>query len=66
MTYAADGDVLTGNDSVNGNWTYTYDDFNRALTAVSNTGEGCSWDYDRYGNRWHQNTAQRDLPCAAV
>jgi len=20
------------------------------------TGMGCSWDYDRYGNRWHQNT----------
>ena len=55
--YAPNNEILAANDSVNGNWVYTYDDFNRLSTAVaSNRGLGCSWDYDRYGNRWHQNT----------
>ena len=55
--YAPNNEILAANDSVNGNWVYTYDDFNRLSTAVaSNKGLGCSWDYDRYGNRWHQNT----------
>lgn len=53
--YAPNGNVLFANDSVNGAWAYTYDEFNRLLTAVSaNRGEGCSWDYDRYGNRWEE------------
>jgi RHS repeat-associated protein len=56
VAYAANGDVLTANDAVNGNWTYAYDAFNRLLTAVSsNTGLGCSWVYDRFGNRLQQN-----------
>jgi RHS repeat-associated protein len=55
---APNGDFLSVTDTVNGNWTYTYDDFNRLSTAVGSTGLGCSWDYDRYGNRWHQNTHQ--------
>jgi RHS repeat-associated protein len=49
-------------DTVNGNWTYTYDDFNRLLTGVGNNGQGCSWDYDRYGNRWHQNAHSGTCP----
>ena len=56
LTYAPNGDILNANDSVNGSWTYTYDTFNRLKTAVATNGSGCSWDYDRYGNRWHQNT----------
>jgi RHS repeat-associated protein len=56
VAYAANGDVLSGNDTVNGNWTYAYDAFNRLLTAASsNTGLGCSWVYDRFGNRLQQN-----------
>lgn len=54
LTYAPDGDLLTGNDSVNGNWTYGYDDFNR-LKSASATGQSYTYDYDRFGNRWHQN-----------
>jgi len=54
LTYAPNGDVLTGNDSVNGNWTYGYDDFNR-LKSASATGQSYTYDYDRFGNRWHQN-----------
>lgn len=54
LTYAPNGDLLTGNDSVNGNWTYGYDDFNR-LKSASATGQAYTFDYDRFGNRWHQN-----------
>ena len=44
------------NDTVNGNWVYTYDSFNRLSTAVAaGKGLGCGWLYDRYGNRWQQN-----------
>jgi RHS repeat-associated protein len=37
-----------------------YDNFNRLISAneVNSSGttiDGLSWDYDRYGNRWHQN-----------
>src|SRR5579862_6909662 len=31
--YAGNGDVLGANDSVNGNWTYTYDPMNRLVTS---------------------------------
>jgi len=56
LLYAPNGDVTTLNDSVNGNWLNTYDDFNRLSTAVaSNAGEGCSFGYDRYGNRWQES-----------
>jgi len=41
---------------VNGNWSYSYDDFNR-LSTVSNSSlmQAFSYTYDRYGNRWHQD-----------
>ena len=45
---------MTGNDSVNGNWAYSYDAFNRLISA-SATGQPYTYDYDRFGNRWHQN-----------
>jgi RHS repeat-associated protein len=54
--YAPNGDILAANDSVNGNWTHTYDDFNSLLGANQNSGaQVYSYDYDRFGNRWHQN-----------
>jgi len=52
--YAPDGEIVLANDSVNGNWTYSYDAFNR-LAAASATGQGYSYAYDRFGNRWQQN-----------
>jgi RHS repeat-associated protein len=56
LGYAPNGDVLTANDSVNGNWTYSYDDFNRLATAGnSSPQQGFSYAYDQYGNRWQQN-----------
>jgi RHS repeat-associated protein len=56
-SYAPDGDILSVNDSVNGNWTYTYDDFNRLATANA-IGQAYTYKYDRYGNRWQQNGPQ--------
>jgi RHS repeat-associated protein len=65
LTFAPDGNILTSNDSVNGNWTYTYDPFNRLACSNLASNGTCSsptngtpsytYDYDRYGNRWHQN-----------
>lgn len=54
--YAPDGDVLAANDSVNGDWTYSYDQFNRLEGSNKNNGADVySYVYDRYGNRWQQN-----------
>ncbi len=56
--YAGNGNVLFANDSVNGNWAYTYDSFNRLMTASQNSGQsGYSYVYDQFGNRLQQNVA---------
>jgi RHS repeat-associated protein len=57
LSYTADNNILTGNDSINGNWSYTYDDFGRVATS-SKTGQSFSYQYDRLGNRWNQNAPQ--------
>lgn len=60
-SYAPNGDILGVNDSVNGNWTYSYDDFNRLIGSSCNSHcpdgqdtQGFSYGYDRYANRWTQ------------
>lgn len=54
--YAPDGDILAANDSVNGNWTYSYDPLNRLIGSSQNSGTATySYAYDRFGNRWQQN-----------
>lgn len=58
ITYSENSDILTANDSVNGNWTYVYDDFNR-LASSSKTGVTYTYVYDRFGNRWQQNNGWR-------
>ncbi|MGO9270721.1 MAG: RHS repeat-associated core domain-containing protein [Terriglobia bacterium] len=43
---------------MNGNWTYTYDDFNRLAAASmppSTPTLAYSYTYDRFGNRWNQS-----------
>ena len=59
--YSGNGDVLSSQDSVNGNWTYQYDDFNRVVTANASSGPmngtAMTWTYDRFGNRWSQTGA---------
>jgi RHS repeat-associated protein len=52
--YAPNGDILLANDSVNGNWTYGYDAFNR-LVSASKPGQSFAYGYDRFGNRWTVN-----------
>jgi RHS repeat-associated protein len=55
---APNDDILTANDSANGNWTYNYDDFNRLLSATNSTKSlAYTYGYDRYGNRWQQYLA---------
>src|ERR1700731_2567208 len=52
--FAPNSDILLANDSANGNWTYSYDALNRLVSANA-TGQSYTYDYDRFGNRWHQN-----------
>ncbi len=54
LTYEPNSDIATANDSVNSNWTYTYDAFNR-LSTSSSAAQSYSYVYDRFGNRWQQN-----------
>jgi len=52
LTYYPNGNLQSATDSVNGNWTYINDTLNRLSTAVSsNTGQGCQFSYDAFGNR---------------
>src|SRR5207248_11552459 len=37
-SFAPNGDILAANDSVNGNWNYSYDQFNRLVGATQNAG----------------------------
>ncbi len=60
VNYAPNGKMLSANENINGTsgtWTYTYDEFNRITTAIQNGGANLTWDYDRFGNRWHQNSS---------
>jgi RHS repeat-associated protein len=53
LNYAPNAQITAANDSVNGNWSYTYDEFNRLKTAISSGNQmGCVYQYDRFGNRW--------------
>ncbi len=66
LGYAPNGDITSANDTVNGNWTYAYDDFNRLITSKLGSAT-LSEVYDRYGNRWQQNgsgsgSSSWDLP----
>jgi RHS repeat-associated protein len=59
VAYAPNSNVLSANDSANGNWTYGYDDFNRLVASNKNAGQQTySYVYDRFGNRWQQNAPQ--------
>jgi RHS repeat-associated protein len=58
--YAPNGNLLTVNDSVTGDWAYTYDGLNRLLAAQANAntqtgfapygGALLNWSYDSFGN----------------
>ncbi|HXC44525.1 MAG TPA: RHS repeat-associated core domain-containing protein, partial [Candidatus Dormibacteraeota bacterium] len=66
MGYAGNGNVLSAQDSVNGNWTYSYDAMNRLATSAcagnstakcpdNAATQGYKYLYDRFGNRWQQD-----------
>jgi YD repeat-containing protein len=61
---AGNGTVTGGTDSVNGNWVYAYDQFNRLASSGKSTSpvQGFSYVYDRYGNRWQQNVTAGSGP----
>ena len=59
--FAPNSDILLANDSVNGNWTYIYDAFNR-LASANATGQAYTYAYDRFGNRWQQNGPHSSQP----
>jgi RHS repeat-associated protein len=56
LGYTGNSSVASANDSVNGDWSFTYDAFNR-LAASSNTSSGAAYTYgyDQVGNRWRQD-----------
>jgi RHS repeat-associated protein len=59
LSEAPDGQITSSNDFVNGNWTFSYDQFNRLTGSSKNSGQQTfTYDYDPYGNRWHQNAPQ--------
>ena len=61
MGYAADSNMTSASDTVNGNWSYSYDEFNRLQTGYQPVGQYAgmtlSWGYDRYGNRMTQSAS---------
>ena len=57
LTPAADGQITSANDFVNGNWSFAYDPFNRLSSSNKNSGlQAFTYGYDRYGNRVSQNS----------
>ena len=62
LTFMPNGSVASTNDSINGNWAFTYDEFNRLATSTctlrcpgGGNSEAYNYKYDQYGNRWEQN-----------
>jgi RHS repeat-associated protein len=53
--------ITSSTDSVNGNYSYTYDDFGRLATAGNGT-NNFSYGYDRWGNRWNQTRTKGSGP----
>jgi RHS repeat-associated protein len=56
LGFAPDGNVASATDNVNGNWTYSYDQFNR-LTGSTQNSTPQTYVYDRYGNRLQQGSS---------
>jgi RHS repeat-associated protein len=70
LQFAPDGNITALNDSVLGAWTYGYDKMNRLVTASSTSGfcnaVSLRWTYDRFGNRWSQDSAGSSSQCSDV
>jgi len=62
LSYHANGNVDTADDSVTGNWTYSYDTLNRVKGAAAAAGGACeymtiTWGYDAWANRESQTAS---------
>lgn len=56
LAYSPNGSLVGANDSVNGDWIYAYDDFNRLISANNSAQNWAyTYNYDRYGNKWNQD-----------
>ena len=68
--YAGNGNVLTANDSENGNWTYGYDSVNRLQTATATasgqTVQNFTYTPDAWGNMTCSNSVVGGLPCTPL
>jgi RHS repeat-associated protein len=55
LGYTGNGSVNYYNDTTAGDWSFTYDAFNRLATSTdASNGNAYSYSYDQFGNRWHQ------------
>jgi RHS repeat-associated protein len=54
LGYAPNGNVSSSSDSVNGNWSYLYDNLNRLIAAGSAFQNSLAWSYDSFGNMLSQ------------
>lgn len=61
LGYAPNGNISTASDSVSGDWSYSYDNLNRLITAQS-ANLGASWGYDSFGNRTSQSALAGNAP----
>lgn len=60
LSYSPNGNMMSSNDNINGDWVYSYDDFNRLVSGSYTAAQyrhpaSYSYVYDRFGNRWQQN-----------
>jgi RHS repeat-associated protein len=65
LNFVHDGNIISSNDSVNGSYAYSYDQFNRVLTS-STAGTAFAYGYDRYGNRMAQNLTAGQGPAPSL
>jgi RHS repeat-associated protein len=63
--YAANGNLGSYTDLINGGWSFTYDHVNRVHTAVATSGAWnnltLSWNYDSFGNRTAQTPGGQNV-----
>lgn len=71
LSYFPNGNVMSSNDTINGDWVFGYDDLNR-MTSATVTGQEHSpnatfaYLYDRFGNRWDQNVTSGSGPTSSL
>lgn len=66
LGYFPNSNIQSANDTANGNWTYTYDNLSRLLTASASSGPWASdtlqWGMDAWGNLNSQTLTAGSVP----